>query len=641
MSIDLSTLNENQRAAVLWSGGPLLVLAGPGSGKTRVLTYRIARLIEASPKASFKILGLTFTNKAAAEMRERIERMVPDASARTHLTTFHAFCADILRQHGSHIGLRPSFTILSQDDERAQLLDETIAAARKPDDELEIKGDKLLPLVNRLMDRCVLPTDAETLLEKQGIRNATALARIYRTYRQRMIDDNTLDFGALIAECMELLRSRPAIRKQVRRIYTHVCVDEFQDTNVAQYKVLRELAPTESGNLFVVGDGDQIIYQWNGASPERLNHLRRDYSCQEIHLPENYRCPPEVIQIANALISHNEGRTPVSQVPTKPASGSDVLRLETFSSFSDELRWIAMDIAARPDAERQRCSVLARTRKALGQLLPVLEAEGLVGYLPVRKDEFNSAPLVWLHAALRLANSRNDKEQLRRLCKAFYSLEGIDLNVADVISRSAIVEGDFMRAWIDALEARMADVSAPGRDVMNRGFRQLMDHLVVEGVVEGAFTWFDSLIASGAGEQQFDEYAQEREVFEDLVREIRAKYSDSVSLNTLLQELDLSSKAPPAPRGAIPLYTIHASKGLEFSHVYLIAMVEDQLPSWAAVKKGDASRELQEERRNCFVAITRAQESLTLTCSTKMYGYGKAPSRFLREMKLLDHVRAG
>src|SRR5262249_49166641 len=151
----------------------------------------------------------------------------------------------------------------------------------------------------------------------------------------------------------------------------------------------------------------------NGASPERLNQLRRDYACAEIHLPENYRCPPEVILIANQVISHNEGRTPVSQLPTKTTSGSDVLRVKSFESFDEELQWVAVDIAARTPQERIRCAVLARTRKALEQLVPELEARGIPGYLPVRKNEFNSAPLVWLHSALRLANARQDSEQLR------------------------------------------------------------------------------------------------------------------------------------------------------------------------------------------------------------------------------------
>ena len=275
--VDLSSLNANQLEAVSWNDGPLLVLAGPGSGKTRVLTYRIARIVEDSAGKTFRILGLTFTNRAASEMRTRVEDLVPNARNRILLTTFHSFCVDLLRQHGHHIGLRPDFTILPQTVDREAVLDEAIEVVRRNHTDASYRGEQLLPMVNQLLDNCISPDDVLDELSNRNVENALAIAAIYSTYRRLMIEDNQLDFGCLIAEALGLLESNPNVRRLISRVYPYVCVDEFQDTNLAQYRILANLVNPDTKNLFVVADDDQIIYQWNGADPKRLHALRTDF----------------------------------------------------------------------------------------------------------------------------------------------------------------------------------------------------------------------------------------------------------------------------------------------------------------------------------------------------------------------------
>jgi DNA helicase-2/ATP-dependent DNA helicase PcrA len=203
----------------------------PGSGKTRVLTYRIARIIEATPDKFFRILGLTFTNKAAAEMRERIGNLVPNASERILLSTFHSFAADILRQHGHLIGLKPDFAILSQDVDRTAILDEVISDTGRITEDPHYTGERILPLVNRLLDYAANEETAHHLLATFNTKDPEADVAIYMAYRKRMIAGNFLDFGGLVAEAIRLLQERPAVRRQIQRIYTYICVDEFQDTN--------------------------------------------------------------------------------------------------------------------------------------------------------------------------------------------------------------------------------------------------------------------------------------------------------------------------------------------------------------------------------------------------------------------------
>ena len=266
MTLSLDNLNENQRIAIAWNEGPLLVLAGPGSGKTRVLTMRVARLLLDSQGSRFRVLGLTFTNKAAAEMRTRVEEMIPDCRDRVLLTTFHSFCADILRQHGSHVGIRPDFAILNQDADREAVLTDAIAVVAKADIDTDNDDVRLLPSIDRLLSNCVAADQVPNLVKDQEF--ARKLASLYAEYQHQLIANNRLDFSSLLLLTHRLLTERTAIAEQLRTVYPSVCVDEFQDTNLAQYMVLKAVVGDAPKDLFVVADDDQIIYQWNGASPE-------------------------------------------------------------------------------------------------------------------------------------------------------------------------------------------------------------------------------------------------------------------------------------------------------------------------------------------------------------------------------------
>lgn len=636
--IDLSSLNENQSEAVLWDKGPLLVLAGPGSGKTRVLTYRIARILKQSEGQHFKILALTFTNKAAAEMRGRVEELIPKEFGRVRLTTFHSYAAELLQQHGNHINFRPDFQILSNDADREALLDDVLGQIRKdleyslPD---HFKGAQLLPAVTRLLEQCVPPEQAEILLQQANVENAISLARVYAAYRQALRRTNSLDFPSLIAESLDLLSKFPFLVKHVRKVFKHVLVDEFQDTNHSQYRILSLIAQPDPSTLFVVADDDQIIYQWNGANPKRIQALRDDFGIAELQLPENYRCPALVIELANALIEKNlnrsAGKKPLKAV--KQGEGDNVVRVFHFSSVDEEVVWIAQDISQRNVKERANCAVLARTKKLLDLVGGKLEELGVPVYFAARKDEFKSAPLRMLHSILRLANSKEDKQSLARLSKAFYELEGVSIELGPVLSRSSADAKDLLRSWLDEVKRRDA-LEERTRHLLETDIRPLLNTLNYRGFADKLFDWAEACQTnSQPDENAFNEFEEEREVWKILLAEITKKFEgEDVSLHQLLHELDLTSKAPPKQPEAIPCFTIHASKGMEFGNVYLMGLVEDQLPSWAAVKKGDNSLEMQEERRNCFVAITRAQDTLTMTFSAMVFGWTKQPSRFLREM---------
>ena len=626
--ITFENLNENQRRAVEWKDGPLLVLAGPGSGKTGVLTLRVARLIEEDEDAS--ALALTFTNKAAAEMRERVDDLLGEHSERAHLCTFHSFATDVLGQHGSHLGIRPDFQPLARDDDRIAILEEVIRALPDGGDELPSDRNNLLKLIDRLFSESYVGQGDSASLAS----TPDWLPGLFRRYCDALVTANQLDFGSLLYFAARLLRNKPAVARVVRLGWTHVCVDEFQDTNRAQYDLLRLLAPARRHNLFVVADDDQIIYQWNGASPRRFRDLRSDYDVRTLELPESYRCPPAIVALANRLVARNTRR--ISDRRTVAVRDHDgtypaVVRCEVLPTPEREAEFVADDIEDR-GLRPGDCVVLGRTNRLIRSAADTLSHAGYEACVPRKKSEFDSPALNVLVEALRLANSRHDRVVLRRICLAWEGLTSVAIEPQAVSAAAALVGGDFLRAWVDVAGA----ASAGGSEVMLDKLRsELVDALrfpeTVERFLDGEWRAWNG---DDLGEDGDDPVEEEIRTWKALHRDIVSEYGSNMSLNTYLQQMDLSSKSPPPPANAIRCMTVHGAKGLEFGHVYLIGMAQEVFPFYRALQAGQASTQVEEERRSCFVAITRARETLTLTRARTYYGYSKPPSQFLSEMGL-------
>jgi DNA helicase-2/ATP-dependent DNA helicase PcrA len=638
MNILNYSLNENQHKAVKWTEGPLLVLAGPGSGKTLVLTLRAARILQEDADAS--VLALTFTTKAADEMRERLDKLMGGRADRAHLCTFHSFAGDMLRQHGSHVGVQPDFSLLTLDEDRIALLEEVIHIlsgdiSSIPDE----RRNRLIGIKVPPCDISSIPDDRWNLLvlldrlfaeSYNGEPNAAGMAHtppwvpvFFDTYCKALQVLNRLDYGALLHFAKRLLSQNAGVARLTRLAWRFICVDEFQDTNHAQYDLMRLLSQGERPNLFVVADDDQIIYQWNGASPERLLALIHDYKMEVIQLPENFRCPPIIITLANNLIVHNQTRSPgkKSLVAHKTAGNSDVLKAQPFRDEDAEVAEISSIITAAgwmPDD----CVVLARSTKLLERAASALSNGGITPYLAQRKNQFECASVRWLFSALRLANARHDRELLRRVCVAWQDFAEATVVVEDVEAVAALNGGDFLRAWLDA--AATNEEGGTIRNLLDRTRKELGERLSFIEFLEWFWTqkWIDDPLEA-------EEIKTWQELHGALLREHGL---ENVTLHLYLQEMDLKSKAAARLPGSLPCLTVHSAKGLEFKHVFLIGMAEEVFPSYQAVKKGSNSREMEEERRNCFVAITRVQDTLHISWAQTYNGYSKKPSRFLTEM---------
>ena len=620
MNLSNLNLNENQKAAVDWTEGPLLVLAGPGSGKTMVLTLRAARLLNADLESS--ILALTFTTKAADEMRERLNKLMGGRADRAHLCTFHSFAGDILRQHGSHVGIRPDFGLLTLDKDRIAMLEIVIEGMSKAGlDISSVPPDRknLLVLLDRLFSESY---DGES--GASGMTHTPSwIPELFRRYCTLLQEKNRLDYGSLLCFARLLLVQQPGVARMTRLAWQFICVDEFQDTNRAQYDLLRCIVSGTAPNLFVVADDDQIIYQWNGASPERLQSLQNDYGMGIVQLPENFRCPPAIIQLANNLIGKNKTRTAGKKplVANKAAEDSLAVSVKIYTDEAEELAAVAASIAEAGWAA-EGCAVLARSTKILESAARELGRAGYEAYLSQRKNEFECASIKWLHAALRLANARHDREFLRRLCVAWEAFSGVLIEVNDVEAAASLNGGDFLRSW--SYEATAKCQNEDYKKLLGRIQRDLVDKLAFMELTE----WFWS-------ERWIDDplEAEEMKTWQDLHAALLREHApENITLNLYLQEMDLKSKSPPRQPKAVSCLTVHGAKGLEFKHVFLVGMADEIFPSYQAVKKGLDSKEMEEERRNCFVAITRVQETLRISWSQVYNGYRKKPSRFIAEM---------
>ena len=617
MSLSKYNLNENQQSAVKWDKGPLLVLAGPGSGKTLVLTLRAERILRCDPDAS--VLALTFTTKAADEMRQRLDVLMGERADRARLCTFHSFAGDILRQHGSHVGIQPDFSLLANDGDRLAVLEQVVGSLKCDTSTIPTDRKSLLVLLDRLFAGSY---NGER--EVSGVEKLRSwIPSLFNAYCKALQKNNRLDFGGLLHFARMLLRTNAGVARLTKLAWQYICVDEFQDTNRAQYDLLALLAAGEKPNLFVVADEDQIIYQWNGASPERLLALRSDFGMAVIQLPENFRCQPRIIQLANNLIVHNQIRSDEKKplVAQKPASESSVLRISIFNNEDEEAENIS-ELIGKSGWKPEECAVIARSTKLLERVARSLGNRGITPYVAKRKTEFESAAVHWMYAMLRLANGRHDREFLRSACVAWKAFTGSLIELEDIEAQAALDGGDFLRAWVESASSN--PISDDQKELLVRVSNALVERLSFLELLDWFWEkrWLDD-------EVEEEEMQTWRELHDGFLREHAPA---NMTLHLYLQEMDLKSKAPVQSPSSVRCLTVHGSKGLEFKHVFLIGMADEVFPSYQAVKKGPESREMEEERRSCFVAITRAEETLDISWARTYNGYAKHPSRFLKEM---------
>jgi DNA helicase-2/ATP-dependent DNA helicase PcrA len=624
----LDRLSPTQRKAADWQEGAALVLAGPGVGKTTVLTTRIARILSDSRNKNFRILALTFTTKAGDEMRERVEALVPGLADRTFIGTFHSFCAQILRQHGSHIGIKPDFGIYDQDDDRRELLREALAAAADRGEDVTPEDVRWLRAIDQLRSSLVSPEKTARHFRDQSA--GERAARVYAIYEAALRDNNSLDFNGMILDACRLAHGVPAVAARTRQSYPYWLIDEFQDTTPAQYRLVRFFAGDDFKNVFAVADDDQIIYQWAGASYRQIQQFREHFLPGLVQLVENRRCPPAIVRAANNLIGYNSDRTPGKEplVSTLPGEGPAIL-LRAFGTDAEEADGVADEIADVAIAERGQIAVLGRTRAVLQPVLDALKARGVTASIAVRRDRFVSPQFTWLQSCLDLSLRPSDRQAFTALAAAANRIAGLQLDVALLLAEAASTGTSYLEHWALAAEASQNEIAM---NLSAIALRLVRSRASWQKIVSEAITFL--MTTADAPNGVVSDAAEDKAAWETAHRAIRAEKGASPDLDEFLQGMKLRPKEPPPDPTAVRLLTIHAAKGLEFDRVWLVGMAESVLPSWQSLKYNAPPSELEEERRNCFVGITRTKKQLVLTRAEQYQGYRKSPSRFLEEMGL-------
>ena len=622
-------LSPTQRQAAEWGENSALVLAGPGVGKTTVLTARIARILDASRARNFRVLALTFTTKAGDEMRTRVEALVPGLAERTVIGTFHAFCAQVLRQHGSHLGIKPDFGVYDQDQDREELLKDALRDAAAKGLPVSVGDVRWLKAIDQLRSSLVGPAKAAARFQNREA--GEQAARVYSIYEEALRQRNIMDFNGMILDTCRLAHEVPGVAARIRQSYPYWMIDEFQDTSPAQYRLVRFLAGDEFRNIFAVADDDQIIYQWAGASYRQIAAFREHFKPELFQLVENRRCPPEVVQAANNLVGHNTDRTPgkAPLVPTKPNNGP-AISLRIYPTDKDEAAGIAAEIAQAGASTWGNTAVLGRTRALLTPVLEALRTAGVKAAIVTRRDRFISPQFVWLQTCLDQSLRPTDRQVFLAMANAANRIAGTELDASIIEAEATAAGHSLLEHW--ALAAQNTQNAVAFR-LAELALRLVQSRSAWRAVVTDALAWLPETAVSGDG--VVSDAVDDKAAWETAAKAIRSEKGSNPDLAELLQGIALRPKEPPPDVSAVGLFTVHSAKGLEFDHVWVLGLAETVLPSWQSLQSDAKPAELEEERRNCFVAITRTRNTLILTRADNYRGWAKVASRFLDEMKLV------
>ncbi len=654
MSIDLETLNEPQRQAVECTEGPLLVLAGAGSGKTRVLTYRIAYILETTDTPPWEILAITFTNKAAAEMRERLFGLVGGRARGMWVSTFHSMCVRIIRANAELLGFTENFTIYDDADSKRLVRD---IMAELDIDPKRFPINALRNRISQAKNELVVAGDfadqAHDPVGKQA-------ARVYKRLQERLKAANALDFDDLLLYAYLLLKHHPDVLDAYQKRFHYILVDEYQDTNHAQYEICRLLAAAHR-NIMVVGDDDQSIYSWRGADIRNILEFESDYpECTTVKLEQNYRSVGNILDAANAVIANNMTRKPKKLFTASDAG--DKIQVFMAQDERDEGRWIAGQIEKRHDAglSYEQIAVFYRTN-AQSRMLEDMFLRAGVPYRIVGGTKFFERQeiqdvMAYLTltvnpaddmAALRVVNvprrgvGKSTIEHVQRVAREsdFTFMNAAELCIADdelrpasrralgefvqVVKEAASYEGD-LRKVIEMIVDKaglIAALQAEGTDEAQSRIENIKEFL---GVVDEFVDTHDEDDSEFAAPTAGDDAQQEP------VRVLRGdSLADFLEWVRLRTDLDAASD----DGRAVTLMTVHSSKGLEFDCVFVAGMEELLFPHMNSI--GDAAS-VEEERRLAYVAITRARKSLYLTCAAQRQLFGSTHvnpvSRFLHEI---------
>ena len=633
------TLNPKQKEAVLHTDGPLLILAGAGSGKTRVLTHRIAYLIDECGVNPWNIMAITFTNKAAGEMRERVDNLVGFGAESIWVSTFHSSCVRILRRHIENLGYTTSFSIYDSDDQKTLMRQvfKTLDIDTK-----QFKERSVLAAISSAKDKLITPE--EFLLNAGGDFREKKTGEIYKEYQKQLKKNNALDFDDLIVKTVELFQNNPQILDYYQERFRYIMVDEYQDTNMAQFKLVSLLA-SKYRNLCVVGDDDQSIYRFRGADIQNILSFENTFpGTMVIKLEQNYRSTQNILDAANEVIRHNFGRKDKT-LWTANGEGDKIL-FKQFDTAKDEADFVVRQIRDSGYSYQDQ-AVLYRTNTQSR----LLEERCIFYNVPYRLvggvNFYQRKEIKDILAYLKtIANGVDDLSVIRIIN---VPKRGIG---ATTIGRVTAFASEHSMSFYDTLkEAKQIPGIGKAAEKISRFIAQMEAFRAMAYSEEYSMKDLIGHILEDTGyeeelQQEGEIEAQTRlENIEELINKAAAYEEDSEhpTLDEFLEQVALVADIDNVDdtEDRVTLMTLHSAKGLEFPKVYLVGMEDGLFPGMMSIMSGDKT-EMEEERRLCYVGITRAKKELVLTAARQRMINGETrwskPSRFINEIpsNLLD-----
>ncbi|MGN0291091.1 MAG: DNA helicase PcrA, partial [Lachnospiraceae bacterium] len=633
-------LNPMQREAVFHTEGPVLILAGAGSGKTRVLTHRTAYLIEEKGINPYNIMAITFTNKAAGEMKERINDQVGYGSESIWVSTFHSTCVRILRRHIDRLGYDNNFTIYDTDDQKTLMKD---ICKRLEIDTKIYKERSFLGAISSAKDELIDPQ--AFALSAVGDYHKQKQAEVYREYQAALKKNNALDFDDLIMKTVELFKADAEVLDYYQERFRYIMVDEYQDTNTAQFELIRILA-SKYQNLCVVGDDDQSIYKFRGANIYNILNFEKHFpNAKVIKLEQNYRSTQTILDAANGVIKNNEGRKEKA-LWTDNGEGEKI-DFQQFEIAQEEAQYIAADIRKKVESGKYRykdCAILYRTN-AQSRLF---EERFIVSGIPYKivggVNFYARKEIKDLLCYLKTIDNARDDLAVRRIINV--PKRGIGATTLSRVQEYADVHGmSFYNALRGAEEISTLGRAASKIQPFVMFIQSMRSKVELLGVSELLKDIIEQTGYVAELETEDTEEAQARiENIDELISKAVA-YEDACeengeqpTLSGFLEEVALVADIDglDEEQDYVVLMTLHSAKGLEFPQVYLAGMEDGLFPSYMSIVSDDSVAELEEERRLAYVGITRAKENLTITCAKQRMLRGETQynkvSRFVREI---------
>ncbi|NVN89755.1 MAG: UvrD-helicase domain-containing protein [Desulfuromonadales bacterium] len=625
-------LNPPQKSAVLHAEGPLLILAGAGSGKTRVITHRIAHLIHNQGVRPWNILAVTFTNKAAREMSERVFKLLGGGDVPL-IATFHAACGRILRQEIHHLGFERSFAIYDDRDSERLLKD----VLKELDlDDKKYPPKVIGPKIDDFKNRGLFPKDIDSVVAGD-IFNAKVV-EIYNAYQERLKKCNALDFGDMLLLTVQLLEQFPDVQRRFQERFQWIMVDEYQDTNPVQYKLIRLLAG-ERKNLCVVGDDDQSIYSWRGADIRNILEFEKDFpGVLVVRLEQNYRSTSTILKAAGAVVSRNIGRKGKTLWTENP--DGEKIRYRRVESDREEARFISREIALLRSCgiPLQEMAVFYRTNAQSRQVEEALVSEALPYHIVGGVRFYARMEVKDILAYLRVLDNPSDEVSLKRIINV--PARGIGNATVDRVSGLAAASGiSFYTALRESTLTGLLGSGPRGKVAsftsMMEHFRELLDVKSLPELCRAVME--ESGYMSRLRESRDQEDSERLENLEQLLAAMEefSEKDPQAGLSEFLEQVSLVSDLEQGEQGkpSVTLMTLHAAKGLEFRVVFMIGLEERLFPH---VRSLDDLDGMEEERRLCYVGMTRARERLYLLNARRRYLFGQEqtnpPSRFLKDI---------